>query len=730
MDQTENGKSSSNYNFRHLVEISLLVGAVGAIADVSYLSAQNSDLALDVMMSMRFMFTATLMNAIALFACLIPVYLILGLIGKITGIRKPTLLKWLYFFALLPVGLILIRSLAMSVASRNLLVPELKTYYYFLKYLIVLLPVTWGISSWLAIARTSRNIFLIWNHLTALSVASLTFFLLTPYWQAMLSSDANRPEILIATILPAIIALILFILLKAAVPVLASIGKGLPVLILWGLILFVPFIMPVITGLSYAGTRPSGNELSGKASNVILVSFDTTRYDSIGYLGNEDLKTPSIDEIASESVIFTNAITPMPVTGPSHTSMLTGLQLDTNKGHGVRSNGLPLSEDIPTLAEQLDLAGYNTAAILGGSPLSRAASGLQRGFHYYHDTFDDSIRAKIFKDYVWSLTISRILRRAFLSFKLDIFWVSKRADQVTDQAINWLNGNRSDPFFLFVHYYDAHDPYDPPYPWDALYNTPGYVPEDEYRNIDLYHGEVSFIDNEFGRLMRWCESNALMDNTLIILVADHGESFEHDYYGHVRRVYDSLVHVPIIIHDPELIENGISNERFDPLVNVSDIAYTVLDFLDVESEFDSVEMHDGVLGANPDGEFSLIRIAEELHAGEEIEPGWIFILSQSDPASADSGDGMGQFFSLRFLDAKFIYGPDAEPDLPQFQYFDLINDPGEIHNLFSSTDWTGTGYEHVPDILKSWAESQETIDLSQMDENTHEALKALGYINE
>lgn len=745
--QGESGYLKNRPGFRHIMLASLLLGMISALSDVSYIASRNTDLALDLLVTFRFLISATIMTSLAFLVCLIPVLIALSIFSRFRIVSLRLNLTIIYFIGILPIVLLISRNFAIALAGSNLLVPEIKAYYYFLKYIWIIIPSAWAVSSWISAILTANTGREISSKLSSFVLATVTFLILTPYMQANLidgntsGGESGNIENLLITIIPLIIALLILFLLRPLLSRLASIANGKPVVIMWIILILLPFLQLAVSGESYVGTIPSGEPLSGREANVILISLDTFRYDDVGCFGSEIVSTPTLDSLAENGICFDNAITPMPVTGPAHTSILTGLQPDSGTGHGVRSNGIQLEENIPTLATILDLAGYRTGAIIGGSTLSRAASGLQRGFHYYHDSFDDSLRARIFKGYLWSLTLSRLARRFYHDLGIDIFWVSKRADTVTDQSIGWLEKNSDQPFFLFVHYYDAHDPYDPPPPYDSMYDSelaiatpdpenPGEFIATPGRDRGLYRGEISYVDHELGRLLDWCRNDDLFDNTLFVVVSDHGESFEHNYAGHVRRVYETLVHVPLIVYAPEGDQSRSGGTRVDTLVNISDIAPTILDYLGVENPGPGSENQD-IFGAIPDGEHDLLKIAgmsSEGHIENNME-GWAFVPSQSDAAASTDGYRYGQFFSFRYPDAKLIYGPDALPLLPGYQYFNLVADPGEMNDLFPGIDWSVEFWHSAPEDLSEWASNQEILNTAGMDDITRAQLEALGYIN-
>ncbi len=207
-----------------------------------------------------------------------------------------------------------------------------------------------------------------------------------------------------------------------------------------------------------------------RGDNLLLVTLDTTRADHLGCYGDAEASTPTLDRLAAEGLRLADAVTPVPMTLPAHASLLTGL---TPPAHGVRVNGgHGLAAGRTTLAEVLGEAGYRTAAFVSSFVLD-PRFGLGQGF----ETYDARLEAS---------------RAAAFDGQSE-----RSAGAVTDAALAWLDASRDDarPFFLWVHYYDPHDPYAPPEPWASRF--PGRP----------YDGEISYVDAELGRLLaaleRW-----------------------------------------------------------------------------------------------------------------------------------------------------------------------------------------------------------------------------------
>jgi arylsulfatase A-like enzyme len=260
--------------------------------------------------------------------------------------------------------------------------------------------------------------------------------------------------------------------------------------------------------------------------NVLLISIDTCRADSLGCYGNSPQATPNVDALARDGVLFKSVITPFPMTLPAHCSMLTGTYPET---HGVRGNDCRLGDANVTLAKVLRTAGYQTAAFVGGFPLA-ARFGLNQGFQTYDDQFHKG---------------------------KDGDEPERKAEEVSRPAMAWLEEHGDQPFFLFLHYYDPHYPYDPPPPFPST-----------------YAGEIAYVDMSIGTVMDKLRSLGLDDNTLVILAGDHGESLgEHGEKEHGFFIYQSTLHVPLIVRVPK---GGARGRQVEENASLVDILPTVL----------------------------------------------------------------------------------------------------------------------------------------------------------
>ncbi|MDB5338813.1 MAG: tetratricopeptide repeat protein [Planctomycetaceae bacterium] len=275
--------------------------------------------------------------------------------------------------------------------------------------------------------------------------------------------------------------------------------------------------------------------------NVLLITLDTTRADHIGCYGHREALTPTLDALAKNGVLFEQAYVTVPLTLPSHASLLTGLYPPEN---GMHLNGRgQLSTQIPTLASTLQKQGYETAAFIGAVVLNSKA-GLDQGFQLY----DDDMAGGVHHGHE-----SHLMRHAGL---------------VVDSALRWLRGRQAQPFFAWVHLYDPHAPFE----------GHAEVFQDRFQN-EPYDGDIAFADLHVGRLIQHLKDRGELARTLVIVVGDHGEGFgEHAELEHGFMLYNSTLQVPLIMSNPGLCRTGY---RVPTPVSLVDIFPTVLDCLQV-----------------------------------------------------------------------------------------------------------------------------------------------------
>jgi len=412
----------------------------------------------------------------------------------------------------------------------------------------------------------------------------------------------------------------------------------------------------------------SAVERAAPRPNVLLVTIDTFRADRLG-AG----VTPALDRLAGSGVRFTNARTAVPLTLPSHTTILTGL-LPT--AHGVRENGLDaLSAAHPTLARLLKAARYRTAAFVGAFVLDRRY-GLAEGF----DTYDD-----------------RIPRDPRATERLE---AERPASAVIDAALAWLeqspatSNQQRAPFFIWIHLYDPHAPYNPPAEFRA-------------RTTSAYDGEIAYADSQISRVFTWLNDRGLTNETMIVVAGDHGEGLgDHGERTHGMLLYDSTLRVPLVISLPAGLtgrpgltgragltgRGGFAAGTRDEVVSLVDIAPTILRAaaVDVPGEMKGRSLlAPGTSVADIYAETQYPRVA-----------GWSPLQALTD----------GRWMAVRSSSAIELY--------------DLRNDPHEERDVASAQTATAAAMAaRIDAIHASGKTSKPTVA-----PDTQERLRALGYV--
>jgi len=398
--------------------------------------------------------------------------------------------------------------------------------------------------------------------------------------------------------------------------------------------------------------------------NVVLITIDTLRADRLGCYGADRIETPAIDRLAREGIRFSNAATTVPFTLPAHSSIMTGTYPPY---HGVRENvGYVLSERLPTLASVLATGGWQTAGFVSAFVLD-SRWGIDRGFDRYFDEFDPTEMETP-----------------------NLASVQREGRETIAEAITWLDSRPSGRFFLWLHLFEPHDPYTPPEPFRSLY-------------LDRpYDGEVAYADQLIADFRSQLEARGLLDTSLLVLTGDHGEGLgQHKEQSHGFFVYESTVHVPLIIRPPTRVFDGTV---VDAAVSHVDLAPTILETVGLPiPESAQGRSLAALIGTDPNTQGERWVYSESLYPF--LHYGWA-------PSR-----------SLRGPRFKFI-------DTPEPELYDIVDDPleernllledrrlsrqmkGELDRLRVQIDNPGGSPEHQPDI----------------DEATLGQLEALGYL--
>ena len=297
------------------------------------------------------------------------------------------------------------------------------------------------------------------------------------------------------------------------------------------------FLMAVV--LLFLFLIPENRVKKDSSLNVLLITLDTTRADRIGCYGYEKAKTPNLDSLASGGVHFLNTYCQVPLTFPSHCSILTGTYPIY---HQVHNNGTYyLNPDLLTVAEILKGRGFKTGAFVSSFTVD-SRFGLDQGFDFYDDKFAEEEVFKALKS-------------------------ERKADKIYTSFSNWLDKNGTQNFFCWIHFFDPHLPYDPPSPFkEEFLESP-------------YDGEIAYMDYYIGKTVEKLKEKNILNKTLIILAGDHGEAFgEKEVAGHGVFLYDVTMKVPLIFYAENNLPKGkVVKSR----VRLIDIMPSILGMLDI-----------------------------------------------------------------------------------------------------------------------------------------------------
>lgn len=469
------------------------------------------------------------------------------------------------------------------------------------------------------------------------------------------------------------------------------------------------FALLALLAICACGTGESQEaELAGAAKpNVVLISVDTLRADHLPTYGYFRATAPKLDRLADEGIVFGNAFTVMSHTLPAHVSLMTGVH---PLRHGVLTNRDRYAGTFPTLAERLADAGYATAGFVTGFPL-HSDSGLARGFDLYRDTgrSGDGLVGKI-------------------------------AGSVANQRVEeWLAANRR-PFFLFLHYFDVHDPYERPTELELPFEvdtelrahmkalgiaevelastTPTPLRLDDRPLDDLatavnaYDNQIFHVDWLIDRLRQLLRERGLLDDTLLIVTSDHGEGLgQHGYYSHGLHLYEEQLRIPLVMSFPG---SGWKPARIDAAVSLLDVLPTLLELVDLPAE------------PTLDGRSLLADIREP--DAESSAKRWL--LAQRRNFSKRALAVRGRFASREGLFAlrgdsplKYLRTSDGSEEL-----YDLRRDPLERENLARVRSEDVSRLRAVLEGRRDQYRAIAGTSEQRTDEDTLKALRSLGYI--
>ncbi len=476
-----------------------------------------------------------------------------------------------------------------------------------------------------------------------------------------------------------------------------------------------------------------------KKPNILFISVDSLRADHMSLYGYRKETTPNLCRLADQGVVFDHAVSAAAWTGASVSSMLTGLYPGS---HGFTNARYYLDDDIPTLAENLSSVGYSTA-IFSNNLYITDRTGLTRGFdqYYYKGVLQSAQnnRSSTLKSRL--STPFSLSQRMMIKDVLDFYRPASGLQRddgayATNKSIqNHISKQGGNPFFIFVHYQEPHSIYFPPLPYRRRYFSGSWFSQYRYLDFDhisffagrkqfskreiqayteLYDGEIAYLDYRLGQLFDWLAKSKLLNDTLIIFTADHGECMgENGYLWHAFCIYNGLIRVPLLVRYPEWFDKVKDNNG---LVQNVDLAPTIYEGLDLTWDYKNERQGQSFLnGSRRDAALC------QYDNPERMVDRWLKRRKDIDK------NEFKQFFrsltSIQTHDEKLIHSSDH-----RHEYFDLQRDPLEQVNRYSENrdraldmkkrldEWLGSLKPHV-------ANSQQ----EDFDKETWEKMKALGY---
>jgi len=420
----------------------------------------------------------------------------------------------------------------------------------------------------------------------------------------------------------------------------------------WGILLGVSLALALAGGWFGWQAFNKGPEIR----NVLLISIDTCRADRLSCYGYPSKTTPNIDAIAAEGTLFRNAYSPVPMTLPAHCSMLTGTIPPYN---GIHDNG-QYGFDETTLAGLLKARGFHTTGIVSAEILN-GRYGLNQGFDAYLDTMPATSKGKL--------------------------GTERKGGDTTRLALDFLDRNREKPFFLFLHYYDPHSPYEPPEPFATPFkNKP-------------YDGEIAFVDSCIGQVVGKLKELGLYDSTLLVIASDHGEMLgEHGEIYHMFFVYQAAVKVALVVRVPGQKRGLVVEEP----VGLIDIVPTIC----------------GLVRVQPPRNIQGVDLTPHLKGRKTARADRGYYCESLSPTK------FGGNTLLALVQGNWKYIQTTRPEL-----YDLEKDPGEKTNLVSSRAEIAAGLQgRLKALLEKEVRSRTGGKSAEWDPKAIANLEALGYV--
>jgi arylsulfatase A-like enzyme len=443
---------------------------------------------------------------------------------------------------------------------------------------------------------------------------------------------------------------------------------------------------------------------SDSRPNILLVTLDTTRADYIGLYGHPIVKTPTLDALAKDCVVFDNAFAQAPTTTPSHCSIMTSTYVCTNRA----VNGSAMRNDLPTIAEVLSTNGYQTAAVIASAMTRSANSGLNRGFGYYDDSLSPYFPF-LRNDDLQYVSACYLFTWFFGANEL-------RGDVITRRGIEWLEEEapNAEPWFCWLHYIDPHGPFDAPEPYKLMYA--GQIDPDhpEAARRARYGGEITYVDAMLGEVIDFLKEQGVYDDMLIVVTADHGQALGEEHggkvaFGHSPHLYDSTQRVPLLVKLPGRARAGL---RVKHMVQLIDLAPTILASLGSESpkSFQGKPFLDLLEGAkrSDENQASYAECVDLPLVGESL-----------------SAQGRRFLMTVRTPFARYVCDNDRQRE----ELYDLVGDSRERLNIAEGKlDLALTFYGMLQQTLVDWSDAGDTKGRAVVNPSVKSQLKSLGYL--
>lgn len=468
---------------------------------------------------------------------------------------------------------------------------------------------------------------------------------------------------------------------------------------------------------------PVPGKLPGKdRPNVILIVLDTVRSDHLSCYGYNRKTSPQLDDFSQSSMKFENCYSTANWTVPGHASIFTGRYSISHGAHKAIGDSLlkderinpffsfPLGNEEVTLAEVLHEQGYRTAAVVSNHTCVSGIFGLDQGFDYFYNSPPFRYKPVTYTILMKSNLLQNRVRPYLSPFRI--------AKDINDKVFRWINIHSDTPFFMFINYMDAHDPYIPPPEYQRMF--PGKierfhvdihlfgenheeVSEEQIHHLESqYDGEIAYLDENLGELFVWLKSKGLYERSIIVITSDHGEYLgEKKLFGHSVGLYEPVLRVPLIIHAPGNIDWDVDTHK---PVQTIDIMPTILKILDIP-------IPGGVQGG------ALIQeIRHPIISEHYVGPNY---------KNTYNGRFYERLTSLIEENYKFIFSESNRHEM-----YDILKDSDEVNNLIEADKEKSN---NLLTAIEDWKHSVEVKDLDQeslpdLNEATLRDLRALGYI--